>query len=184
MIGTFLYRCALVAALISFATPFARAQDVSPSPSPAAGATPTASASPAATMPAAHPKASFTFPKGWVRAPGDSVAMEWRAPSGMQSIRIAPARISPDFEGAHAIETVKAMIAHFPFPQTDVTNTTICKGTEPAVLAIAKGSDGKIVMESIVAQGPASAAIVTYGIPDGSPPDPAAEAALHTLCLP
>ncbi len=148
-----------------------RAQSVPPSPQPSPQVTPTRTLS------------SFTIPKGWVRAQGDTVAMEWHAPTGRQSLRLARTGRTPQFIGPQGVETVKAMINQFNFPQSMVYQTTVCNGTQPAVSAMARNRDGMIMMEMVIVEGSIGGAIVTYGIPDGSTPDPAAENALRSICL-
>jgi hypothetical protein len=140
-------------------------------------------ASPMPTATPNHAMAHFTLPRGWTRAAGDSVAMEWRSPSGVQQFRVAKTGLSPAFDSDHIIDTVKAMLARMHFAQTDVSKATLCDGTQAAVRTEAKDRDGKLVMEQVVVQGSVSGAVITYLIPDGMP-DPAIEKSILALCWP
>jgi len=126
--------------------------------------------------------ATFNLPKGWVRAPGDSYAMVWRAPSGPQDLRVAKIGRPPDF-GAGGMEKLKAMVTSMAPANSVVTQTQVCNGTQPAIRTVVKNADGKITMEQVVVMGNLGGAIVTYEIPDALP-DPGAENALSTICWP
>jgi hypothetical protein len=140
-------------------------------------------ASPVPTATPNRAMAHFTLPLGWTRAAGDSVAMEWRSPSGVQQFRVAKTGLSPAFDSDHIIDTVKAMLARMHFAQTDVSKATVCDGTQSVVRTEAKNPDGKLVMEQVIVQGSVSGAIITYLIPDGIP-DPAIEKSILALCWP
>jgi hypothetical protein len=140
-------------------------------------------ASPMPTATPNHPMAHLTLPRGWTRAAGDSVALEWRSPSGVQQFRVAKTGLSSAFDSDHIIDTVKAMLARMHFAQADVSKATVCDGTQTVARTEAKDRDGKVVMEQVIVQGSASGAIVTYLIPDGMP-DPAIEKTLVSLCWP
>jgi len=161
-------------ALLIVTTPVALAQDVSPSPSP----------SPVATASPAHRMASFTLPKGWHQAPGDSVAMEWDSPDGMQSLRVAKTGVDPAYTVDKGLAKVKSMIAEFGFPNALVAPTMVCSGTQPAISAISKNDKGVILLDMVVVQGNLGGALVTYGNPAGADPDPAALYALSSVCWP
>jgi hypothetical protein len=126
----------------------------------------------------------MTLPKGWLRVPGDTVAtMIFRSPSAPQDIRIAKTTATRDFTGDAGVQNVRKMVARFPFPQTQVVQTMVCGGTQPAILTTAKNAQGATVMEQIVVMGTVSGAIITYEISDGRP-DVEAENAIRSVCIP
>jgi len=128
--------------------------------------------------------ATFTLPKGWHQAPGDSVAMEWDSPDEMQSLRVAKTGVDPAYAGDKGLAKVKNMIGMFGFPNAIVAPTMVCNGTQPAISAISKSAKGVIEMDMIVVQGDLGGAIVTYANMSGSDPEPAALNALASLCWP
>lgn len=128
--------------------------------------------------------ASMTLPKGWIRVPGDTVAtMIFRSPSSPQDIRIAKTTATPGYTGDTGVQNVRKMLVRFPFPQTQVIQTMVCGGTQPAILTTAKDAKGATVMEQIIVMGTTSGAIITYEAPDGRP-DTEAENAIRSVCIP
>ncbi len=126
----------------------------------------------------------MTLPNGWLRVPGDTVAtMVFRSPSAPQDIRIAKISATRDLTGDAGVQNVRKMVARIPFAQTQVIQTMVCGGTQPAILTTAKDAKGAIVMEQIVVMGTASGAIITYEIPDGRP-NVEAENAIRSVCIP
>lgn len=154
---------------------------------PLPAATPSASPAPvpaATSTPRSANRASMTMPKGWVPGITDSVAkFVYRSPSAPQDIRVAPIRPNSGFSGEAGMQKVRDMLARFPFAHTDVSGTTVCDGKQPAILAVAQNAQNQTVMEQIVVVGATGGAIVTYEISDGKP-DPSAESALHSICIP
>lgn len=145
---------------------------------------PSASPLPTASPAPAPRNASMTMPKGWIAAPGDSVAkFVYRSPTAPQDIRVAPVAAAKELTGEQGMKTVRAMMARFKTWQADVTQTMVCNGAEPAILSVAKDEKGQTVMEQVIVVGTAGGAIVTYEIRDGHP-DPQAESALRSICIP
>lgn len=131
---------------------------------------PSASPSPTASPAPATHHASMTMPKGWIPALGDTVAkFVYRSPSAPQDIRVAPIGVSKELTGDQGIQKVREMMARFKAWQSDVTQTVVCSGTQPAILSVAKDAKGQTVMEQIVVVGTTRGAIVTYKIGDGHP---------------
>lgn len=95
---------------------------------------------------------------------------------------MAPIGVAKEFMGARGIQAVRAMMARFPW-RSDISEGTACNGAEPAIVTVAKDQNGQTVMEQVVVVGKTGGAIVTYEINDGHP-DPHAERALHSICIP
>jgi hypothetical protein len=124
------------------------------------------------------------LPKGWVPGLTDTVAkFVYRSPSAPQDIRVAPIGPTSDFSGESGLQKIRGMLSHIPFPHTDVSQTTVCNGTQPAILATAQNAQMQTVMEQIIVVGKTGGAIVTYEIGDGKP-DADAESAIHSICIP
>lgn len=145
---------------------------------------PAASPLPTASSSSVSHKAGMTMPKGWIPAPGDTVAkFVYRSPTAPQDIRVAPVAAAKELTGEQGMKTVREMMARFKTWQADVTQTMVCNATEPAILSIAKDAKGQTVMEQVIVVGTTGGAIVTYEIGDGHP-DPQAESALRSICVP
>lgn len=122
------------------------------------------------------------IPKGWLRVQADSeTAMIYRAPHAPQEIRIVPVGHVAALGGDEGVKKIRETLAKLPFKKFEVTKTTVCGGTQSAILAKAQNVKGQTIMEQIVAMGGNGGFVITYSIQDGHP-DRAAESAIHTIC--
>ncbi|MBV9270664.1 MAG: hypothetical protein JO165_06190 [Candidatus Eremiobacteraeota bacterium] len=145
---------------------------------------PTISASPSPSPDPSPAAGTVTLPKGWERLQGDTPAIVvFLSDLAPQRIYIAAVPHESSFTVDAGVQKMREVFKRVPFPESDVRKINLCNGSEPAVLSTGKNAKGQTIMEQLLIMGRTGGAVITYEILDGRP-DPQAEAAIRSVCIP